>query len=97
MDVFYQEIIDQHLNPERPKAAQEDILDVLLQMLKDRSLKVQLTFDHIKAILMDIFVGGTNTSAATVIWAMSFLMKNPQVMEKAQQEVRNLVGGKGFV
>ncbi|KAJ4841552.1 hypothetical protein Tsubulata_001760 [Turnera subulata] len=51
-DVFYQEIIDEHLDPKRPKPAQEDILDVLLQMLKDRSFKVQLTFDHIKAILM---------------------------------------------
>ncbi|KAJ4843730.1 hypothetical protein Tsubulata_048476 [Turnera subulata] len=51
-DAFYQEIIDEHLDPKRPKPAQEDILDVLLQMLKDRSFKVQLTFDHIKAILM---------------------------------------------
>ncbi|KAJ4840314.1 hypothetical protein Tsubulata_036834, partial [Turnera subulata] len=52
-DIFYQEIIDQHLDPKRPKPTQEDILDVLLQMLKDRSFKVQLTFDHIKAILMN--------------------------------------------
>ncbi|KAJ4851422.1 hypothetical protein Tsubulata_029274 [Turnera subulata] len=51
-DDFYQEIIDEHLDPKRPKPAQEDILDVLLQMHKDRSFKVQLTFDHIKAILM---------------------------------------------
>ncbi|KAJ4840315.1 hypothetical protein Tsubulata_036835, partial [Turnera subulata] len=51
-DVFYQQIIDEHLDPKRSKPAQEDILDVLLQMHKDRSFKVQLTFDHIKAILM---------------------------------------------
>ncbi|KAJ4840313.1 hypothetical protein Tsubulata_036833 [Turnera subulata] len=55
-DVFYQGIIDQHLDPKRPKPAQEDILDVLLQMLKDRSFKVQLTFDHIKAILLVKYV-----------------------------------------
>ncbi|KAJ4840316.1 hypothetical protein Tsubulata_036837 [Turnera subulata] len=55
-DAFYQEIIDEHLDPERPKPVQEDILDVLLQMLKDRSFKVQLTFDHIKAILMVKYV-----------------------------------------
>ncbi|KAJ4831937.1 hypothetical protein Tsubulata_047548 [Turnera subulata] len=51
-DVFYQQIIDEHLDPKRSKPAEEDILDVLLQMHKDRSFKVQLTFDHIKAILM---------------------------------------------
>ncbi|KAJ4851425.1 hypothetical protein Tsubulata_029277 [Turnera subulata] len=51
MDVFYQEIIDEHLDPKRPKPTQEDLLDVLLQIYKDRSFKVQLTFKHIKAIL----------------------------------------------
>ncbi|KAJ4851426.1 hypothetical protein Tsubulata_029281 [Turnera subulata] len=51
-DVLYQEIIDEHLDPKRPKPAQEDIVDILLQMLQDRSFQVQLTFDHIKAILM---------------------------------------------
>jgi hypothetical protein len=53
-DVFYQEIIDEHLDPERPKPDHEDILDVLIQIYKDRTFKVQLTLDHIKAILMVI-------------------------------------------
>ncbi|KAJ6953538.1 hypothetical protein NC652_005298 [Populus alba x Populus x berolinensis] len=34
----------------------------------------------------DIFVGGTDTAAATVIWAMSLVMKNPEAMRKAQEE-----------
>ncbi|CAN1824328.1 6,7,8-trihydroxycoumarin synthase [Linum perenne] len=59
--------------------------------LSDRSFKVKLTFDHIKAIIMNVFVAGTDTSAATVIWAMSFLMKNPEAMAKAQQEIRYVV------
>ncbi|KAH8515188.1 hypothetical protein H0E87_003877 [Populus deltoides] len=53
-DVFYQQIIDELLDPERPKPDHEDILDVLLQIYKDRTFKVQLTLDHIKAILMVI-------------------------------------------
>ncbi|CAN1127222.1 Cytochrome P450 83B1 [Linum perenne] len=97
LDAFYQEIIDEHLDPNRAKPEQDDILDVLLQILKDKSLKVQLGFDNIKAILMNIFVGGTDTSAATVIWAMTYLMKNPVSMRKAQEEVRDVVGKKGFV
>ncbi|KAI5596792.1 hypothetical protein BDE02_02G024800 [Populus trichocarpa] len=96
-DVFYQEIIDEHLDPERPKPDHEDILDVLIQIYKDRTFKVQLTLDHIKAILMNIFLGGTETAAATVIWAMSLLMKNPEAMRKAQEEVRKVIGDKGFV
>ncbi|CAN1819138.1 Cytochrome P450 83B1 [Linum perenne] len=96
-DAFYQEVIDEHLDPKRDKPEQEDILDVLLQIWKDRSFKVQLTFDNIKAILMNVFIGGTDTSAAAVVWAMTYLMKNPLTMEKAQKEVRNAIGKKGFV
>ncbi|XP_043812744.1 cytochrome P450 71A1-like, partial [Manihot esculenta] len=73
------------------------VLDILLQLWKNRSFKVDLTFDHIKAVLMNVFVGGTDTGAATVVWAMTLLMKNPITMKKAQEEIRKLVGKKGFV
>ncbi|OAY50619.1 cytochrome P450 83B1 [Manihot esculenta] len=96
-DVFYEQIIQEHLDPSRSKPAEEDILDILLQLWKDPSFKVDLTFDNIKAVLMNVFVGGTDTSAATVVWAMTLLMKNPMAMKKAQEEVRKLVGRKDFV
>ncbi|XP_052876526.1 cytochrome P450 83B1-like isoform X2 [Gossypium arboreum] len=47
--------------------------------------------------LFDIFIAGTDAAAATMIWVMSFLMKNPKCLKKAQVEVRDLVGEKGFV
>ncbi|XVE69772.1 hypothetical protein DITRI_Ditri10aG0017800 [Diplodiscus trichospermus] len=97
LDAFYQELIDEHLDPSRPKPEHEDIIDVLLQIWNDRHFTIDLTMDHIKAILMDVFTAGTDTSSATVIWAMSFLMKHPRCMKKIQEEVRNLTGKKGFV
>lgn len=51
MDEFYQQLVDDHLNPMRPKV-QEDIVDILLQLKKDDSCPFGLTFDHIKAIVM---------------------------------------------
>ncbi|XVE69775.1 hypothetical protein DITRI_Ditri10aG0018000 [Diplodiscus trichospermus] len=97
LDNFYQELLDEHLDPNRSKPEQEDIIDVLLQIWKDRYFTVDLTVDHIKAILMNVFIAGTDTSAAAVIWAMTFLMKHPRCLKKAQEEVRNLIGKKGFV
>ncbi|PPS02593.1 hypothetical protein GOBAR_AA18068 [Gossypium barbadense] len=97
LDTFYQQLIDEHLDPNRLKPQQEDILDVLLQTWKDRDFSFDLNIDQIKAILMNVFFGGTDTSSATVIWVMSFLMKNPKCLKKTQAEVRNLVGKKGFV
>ncbi|KAJ9166004.1 hypothetical protein P3X46_020809 [Hevea brasiliensis] len=51
-DVFYQKLIDEHLDLKREKPEYENILDVALQICKDRSSKVQRTYEHIKAILM---------------------------------------------
>ncbi|KAJ0025010.1 hypothetical protein Pint_09100 [Pistacia integerrima] len=51
-DIFYQELIEEHLDPNEPKTDQEDIIDVLLQVRKERGFKVDLTSDHIKAVLM---------------------------------------------
>ncbi|PWA72875.1 cytochrome P450 [Artemisia annua] len=96
MDAFYQEIVDEHLNPNRTKM-QDDIVDILLQLKKDESCSTSITFNHIKAILMDIFLAGTETAASSVVWAMTMLIKNPKALIRAQNEVKSLVGNKGKV
>ncbi|PPD83473.1 hypothetical protein GOBAR_DD19598 [Gossypium barbadense] len=45
-----------------------------------------LTDNNIKAILFDIFIGGSETLATAIEWAMSEMIKNPRVMKKAQAE-----------
>ncbi|KAM7514083.1 hypothetical protein LguiA_003666 [Lonicera macranthoides] len=97
MDLFYQELIDEHLDPERRSSTREDIIDIFLRLKEDQSYSIDLTFSHIKALLMNILLGGTDTSASTIVWAMTELMKNPTVMYKAQEEVRKLIGKKGRV
>lgn len=47
--------------------------------------------------LQDVFAAGTETSAATVDWAMSEMVRYPRVMDKAQAEVRHMLKGKDTV
>ncbi|GJV47979.1 cytochrome P450 71A1-like protein [Tanacetum coccineum] len=54
MDEFYQQLIDEHLNPDRPNIMQEDMVDILLKLKHDPDSSVKLTFDHIKAVLMKL-------------------------------------------
>ncbi|XP_054816352.1 cytochrome P450 71D10-like [Prosopis cineraria] len=77
--------------------AHEDLVDVLLRVQKQNNDEVTLTLDNIKAVILDVFVGGTETSASTLEWAMSELMNHPAAMEKAQAEVRRVYGSKGYV
>ncbi|CAH2051329.1 unnamed protein product [Thlaspi arvense] len=42
----------------------------------------------------DIFLAGVNTSAVTLSWAMTELIRNPRVMKKVQDEIRTSLGDK---
>nr|WMP39848.1 cytochrome P450 83B1-like protein [Physalis pubescens] len=98
LDEFYEGLIEQHLSPPRPHSMEKgDIIDLLLQLKKDKSTPIDLTLDNIKAIIMNMLVGGTNTSAATIIWAMTSLIANPNAMKKVQEEIRESVGKKSIV
>ncbi|KAI3513291.1 hypothetical protein L1887_20620 [Cichorium endivia] len=61
MDECYQEIIDEHLNQNRPKENREDMVDILLQLKQDSDSSIEFSFDHIKGILMNILLGGAET------------------------------------
>ncbi|XP_061356517.1 cytochrome P450 71A1-like isoform X1 [Gastrolobium bilobum] len=100
LDVFYERVIHDHMDPTRHKTNDQDvtdIIDIFLQMINDHSFSFDLTLDHIKAVLMNIFTAGTDPSSAAIVWAMTALLRNPDVMKKVQGEIRDLFGDKDFV
>ncbi|PIA50761.1 hypothetical protein AQUCO_01200180v1 [Aquilegia coerulea] len=72
---------------------EEDLVDVLLRVQED-NLEFHIDDNSIKAVILEIFIAGSESPSATVEWAMSELMKNPRVMEKTQSEVRKVFQGK---
>ncbi|XP_077227062.1 cytochrome P450 71A9-like [Tasmannia lanceolata] len=94
LDDFYEEVIKEHLNSESPEIENEDFVHFLLRVQKDPSLATLLSRDHIKAILMDMLIAGTDTSSSSLVWTMSELIRNPRVMKRAQNEVRQIIGKK---
>ncbi|MFQ6631172.1 hypothetical protein Gotur_008876 [Gossypium turneri] len=53
--------------------------------------------NSIKAITIDMMVGALDTSAATLEWALSELLRHPRVLLKLQQELESIVGNKRMV
>ncbi|CAI0439171.1 unnamed protein product [Linum tenue] len=71
----------------------EDLVDVLLNLQENQEdLGVPITTDVIKAITLELFIAGIETSTTTLEWIISEIMKNPRVLQKAQQEVRQVFG-----
>ncbi|KAK1272897.1 Cytochrome P450 84A1 [Acorus gramineus] len=52
----------------------------------------KLTRNNIKAIIMDVMFGGTETVASAIEWAMAELMKSPADLKRVQEELAEVVG-----
>ncbi|XP_058787404.1 phenylacetaldehyde oxime monooxygenase CYP71AN24-like [Vicia villosa] len=94
-DFFDQIIVGRRMARRDPN--KKDFLDILLQLQADGLSEFDLTENDLKAVLMDMFLGGSDTSSTTVEWAMAELVKNPVIMKKAREEVRRIVGNKSKI
>ncbi|KAM3704012.1 hypothetical protein ACB098_04G139900 [Castanea mollissima] len=99
LDAFLNQVVEEHKtmksDDEHPKT--KDFVDILLHLQKNGMLDFELTHDNLKAILLDMFAGGSETTSTTLEWVMAELMKNPSIMKRAQEEVRRVVGSKSKI
>ncbi|XP_051133521.1 salviol synthase-like [Andrographis paniculata] len=90
-------VIDEHRSSTKDESKQhEDFLDDLLKF-NDSGNQIQVTDNNIKAVLLDVFTAGIETSSMTTNWIMVEMMRHPSVYKKAQDEVRLVFKDKGFV
>ncbi|KAM5572788.1 flavonoid 3'-monooxygenase CYP75B137-like [Rosa sericea] len=99
-DAIFERVIDQRLRMEKEGAKEEgskDFLTFLLRLKEEGDSKTPFTMTHLKALLMDMVVGGTDTSSNTIEFAMSEVMNKPEVLQKVQQELEAVVGKNSIV
>ncbi|KAL9231941.1 hypothetical protein vseg_007099 [Gypsophila vaccaria] len=84
----FQEIIGERLLLKKKSCGGDttnDVLSTLLNLYEQN----ELSMDEINHLLVDIFNAGTDTIASTLEWAMAELVKNREMMTKAQIEIEN--------
>ncbi|CAN6709053.1 unnamed protein product [Malus baccata var. baccata] len=93
LNTILERIINDHKIKSNDKAVEEEenFVDVLLKLKDSNKVEFNFTTNHIKDMIMDMFSAGSETSATTLEWAMSELMRNPRIMKRAQAEVRQSV------
>lgn len=78
-------------NPKRQGKNGESFVDIMLDIHNDNAADISIDRESIKASLVDILGAGTDTLSTILIWAMAELFRHPTVMEKLQNEAREVV------
>ncbi|KOM27577.1 hypothetical protein LR48_Vigan442s001300 [Vigna angularis] len=68
---------------------QNDMLDSLLNISREKKMMDKTMIQHLSH---DLFVAGTDTTTSTLEWAMSELVRNPEIMSKATEELELTIG-----
>nr|POE70695.1 costunolide synthase [Quercus suber] len=81
-DRIFDVMIDQRLKIDQEGGSREsgskDFLQFLLKLKDEGDSNTPLTMIHLKALLMDMVVGGTDTSSHTIEFAMAEIMNKPE-------------------
>lgn len=73
----------------------KNFVDILLEIQEDTKMAgFPLSKDNIKAIILDMFAAGTDTTYTVLEWAMTELLRNPRILKKVQNEVSGIADGK---
>nr|QNN89098.1 cytochrome P450 [Azadirachta indica] len=92
-DRFLTAILDEHkINGRDGK--QDNMLSTLISLKHDADggEEEKLTETEIKALLLNMFTAGTDTSSSTVEWAIAELIRHPKILAQVQQELDSVVG-----
>ncbi|KAK6935945.1 Cytochrome P450 [Dillenia turbinata] len=69
-----------------------DLLDKLLDIVEDEKAEMKLTRTNLKAVILDFFTAGTDTTATALEWTLAEMIKSPWVFVKGREEIDKVVG-----
>nr|GFB63375.1 cytochrome P450 71B34-like [Tanacetum cinerariifolium] len=92
LDAYIEMVIQEHYNctnAEIISAHDKDFLHAILELSsKHDASDYRLTIEDVKALIMDVLIGGVDTTAVTIVWAMSEIARNTRIKKKLQNEIR---------
>ncbi|KAK7319657.1 hypothetical protein RJT34_04380 [Clitoria ternatea] len=100
LDQFIDDVIQEHMRKSSggdvdvDNEDQNDFVDVLLSIEMTNTIGFPIDRTVTKALILDMFAAGTDTTYTALEWTMSELLKHPSVMHRLQDEVRSVVGKK---
>ncbi|XP_075504614.1 cytochrome P450 71AU50-like [Primulina tabacum] len=91
-DEFFEKIIDEHVEKKKDLKQARDFVDTMIEIIESGKAGFEFDRRHVKAVLLDMLLAGMDTSAATIEWTLSEVIRHPHVMKKLQKELKEVVG-----
>ncbi|KAG5570517.1 hypothetical protein H5410_060283 [Solanum commersonii] len=88
---FFDHLIHKRLEEKkRGLSEKSNILEVFINITeKDPE---EMNHNHIKSMFLDLFTASTDTTTSTLVWKMTVILKQPEIMEKTLDELADIVG-----
>ncbi|KAF2585080.1 hypothetical protein F2Q70_00034862 [Brassica cretica] len=97
LDLLFDRVMESHVKMVGKKSEdEEDFLQYLIRV-KDDDEKAPLSLTHVKSLLMDMVLGGVDTSVNASEFAMAEIVSRPEVFKKIRQELDQVVGKDSIV
>ncbi|XP_057455844.1 cytochrome P450 CYP82D47-like [Lotus japonicus] len=102
LDDFAQVWLEQHKyktnsGSEEWKNGEHDFMDLLLSAVDDECLHGHDHDTIVKSTCLQLILAGTDTMTRTLTWALSLLLNNREVLNKATHELDTQIGGENVV
>ncbi|KAF2316781.1 hypothetical protein GH714_042122 [Hevea brasiliensis] len=63
----------------------KDLMDILLKVYQDENAEFRISKTQMKAFILELFIGGTDTAANTLQWTMAEIINHPNVFRKLRE------------
>ncbi len=91
-DKLLTRMIEEHTASAHERKGNPDFLDVMMAHNGNSAGDEKLTMTNIKALLLNLFTAGTDTSSSIIEWSLSEMLKNPTILKRAHEEMDQVIG-----
>ncbi|KAL2322312.1 hypothetical protein Fmac_026691 [Flemingia macrophylla] len=91
-DALLTKMFQEHVASRHKRMGKPDFLDMVMDHHSEHTDGEKLTLTNIKALLLNLFTAGTDTSSSIIEWSLAEMIKNPSIMRKAQEEMDAVIG-----
>ncbi|KAK2846644.1 hypothetical protein Q5P01_009643 [Channa striata] len=90
---FTEKKIQEHKETLDPSSPRDYIDCFLIRMSQEKDVPTtEFHLHNLVAMVLNLFQAGTETTSSTIRYALSVLIKYPQIQEKMQQEIDTVIG-----